>query len=126
MSKLKLNKTFELFLRMGEIVLEIDMSEYHMGIVKKRHLNDIRDYILRQGSNKLFVSDKLSKANQLQLFCRNYRQLKRIYKYLPSKKENLLFVTFRHNIAIYLKHILNIPEDVQFNKGMRRKFGVGG
>ena len=120
-SKLGLDSTFELFIRMGEFLFGIDMSDYHFGIVSQKHLEDIGDYILKPGS-KLSVKGELPKAKQIQLLFQNYRQVKHVYKYLPSKKDNLLIVTFRHNVAVYLKHLLKIPENVFFIRGVRDKF----
>ena len=113
MSKLRLDKAFELFLTMGEMLLNIEMPEYHLGIVKQKHKEDIKDYILTSES-RLIVSDKLPKSRQLQLLSSKYRRVKHVYKYLPSKKENLLFVTYRHYFAIILKRLIRIPESIPF------------
>ena len=123
LSKLRLDKAFELFLTMGEILLNIEMPEYHFGIVKQKHKEDIKDYILTSES-RLIVSDKLPKSRQLQLLSQNYRRLKHVYKYLPSKKENILFVTYRHYFAIILKRLIRIPESVPFIQGIRSKFHI--
>ena len=121
MSKLGLDSTFELFLIMGEMVLGINMPEYHIGKVKQKHIDDIRNYILKSGS-KLFVSDELSTGKQLQLLYQNYRQVKCIYYYLPSKNDNLLIFTFRHCIAVPLKCIFKIPKDMPFVEGLKNKY----
>ena len=124
LSKLRLYSTFELFLCMGEFVLGLNMPDYHFGIVKQKHINDIKDYILCPES-KLVVSDRLPKVKQLKYLYRNYRRVKHVYKYLPSKRENLFIITYRHFFAIIFKRILNVPESVSFKQGLKSKYYVG-
>ena len=99
LSKLRLYSTFELFLCMGEFVLGLNMPDYHFSVVKQKHINDIKDYILSPES-KLVVSDRLPKVKQLKYLYRKYRRVKHVYKYLPSKSENLFVITYRHFFAI--------------------------
>ena len=121
MSKLGLDSTFELFLLMGEMVLGINLLEYHIGKVKQKHIEAIRNYTIMSGS-KLFVSDELPLGKQFRLLNQNYRQVRCIYLYLPSKKDNLLFFTFRHLIAVPLKRFFKIPKDLPFVEGMKNKY----
>ena len=121
MSKLGLDSTFELFLLMGEMVLGINLPEYHIGKVKQKHIEAIRNYTIMSGS-KLFVSDELPLGKQFRLLNQNYRQVRCIYHYLPSKKDNLLFFTFRHLIAVPLKRFFKIPKDLPFVEGMKNKY----
>ncbi len=120
MSNLKLDSSFELFITMGEIVLGIDMPDYHFGCIKPKHIKDIRDYILRSGP-KLFVAHNNSKDEQYRILFDNYGQARSVYKYLPSKKDNLFFIIMRHNVALFLKHLFKIPEDVEFSMGLKSK-----
>ena len=121
MSKLGLDSTFELFLLMGEMVLGINLPEYHIGKVKQKHIEAIRSYTIMSGS-KLFVSDELPLGKQFRLLFQNYRQVRCIYHYLPSKKDNLLVFTFRHLLAVPLKRFFKIPKDLPFAEGMKNKY----
>ncbi len=123
LSKLRLDRAFELFLTMGEILLNIEMPEYHLEIVKQKDMEDIKGYILTSES-RLIVNDKLPKIRQLQLLSKNHRRVKHVYKYLPSKNENLFLVTVRHNFAIILKRLIRVPENVPFGQGLRSKFRI--
>jgi hypothetical protein len=108
---------------MGEILLNIEMPEYYLEIVKQKDMEDIKGYILTSES-RLIVNDKLPKIRQLQLLSKNHRRVKHVYKYLPSKNENLFLVTVRHNFAIILKRLIRVPENVPFGQGLRSKFRI--
>lgn len=120
LSKLGLEGTFELFLRIGEILLDTSFPNYHMGVVKEEDLEDIKQYVLKGGS-KLIVPENLSFGEQVRTFFTNYRQVKKVYKYMPSKTEKLLYDTFRQNISLFLKRRLSIREDESFSKGIKKK-----
>lgn len=114
LSELDIVGAFELFLIFGEIILDFEMPEYHFGIVKPEYISEIRSYILRPGY-RFSIPGNLPKRKMVQLFYHYYRQTKRIYKYLPHKRDNLL----RATIAPSVKRMLKIPENVYFSQGLK-------
>ena len=123
LSILGLDRPFEFFIRMGEQLLKIGLPEYHRGLVQEDYLNDMWKYMLKP-TPKLIVSDELPFFKQIWLLFSNYQQVRKVYNYLPSKKDNLFFATYCHNVAVPLKKMLKIPDDERIYIGFKKKKSV--
>lgn len=117
---LKMSEAFELFVRMGELIMDIDLSKYHAGYVKGKDLSQITKF-LYEDALIVDVNPNQSVRNQFILLFDKYRNIKIIYNYFPQKHPFLLIETFRHNIAFLLKRLLKIPENVFFLKGLKNR-----
>ena len=117
---LKMSEAFELFVRMGELIMDIDLSKYHAGYVNEKDFSQI-SLFLYEDALKVDVNPNQSVRKQFILLFEKYRQIKKVYNYFPQKHPFLLTETFRHNIAISLKRLLKIPENVYFLKGLKNR-----
>lgn len=93
MKKLHFERSFEFVVYMSEMLLEMDFPQYHMGIMSQKQQKQLKELLYEDGLS-LIVPDNLTKWVQIKMIWNRYCKIRRIYRYIPSKKENLHRITF--------------------------------
>lgn len=121
MKKLKLSRSFELFVYLSEWVLGITFAEYHFCHIPQKDLK--RAYKMIEDKEILNIPPfELPFFTQLKIRWKDYRRSGWKYKYMPTSKMQRIKYHFNLQLHLFIKYVFNIPANIPFRDGIRSKF----
>lgn len=101
---LKMDKSFEMVICLSELLLDVDLSRYHYGLISNKDIELIQKFFLKLVFDKYVESSNVLE-NSRWLWNR-YRKLLPISRYIPRKPRNSLFyVTVVSQLSIINKKV---------------------
>lgn len=121
MKRLKLSKSFELFIYLCEWVSGLSFADYHFCRIPQRDVR--RAYKMLEDKEILNIpAYELPYLTQLKIRWRDYRKNGWKYKYMLTSKQQRVRYHFSLQFHLFVKSILNIPKDKPFVEGLKQKF----
>lgn len=121
MKSLHFERSFELIVYLSEWLLEIDLSQYHVGVMSRKDKESIYRLLVEEGMSLRISSDVV--VGQAKAYWDRYLKLRRIYKYIPRKHENLHTITFHQIVSIKARSVLHLSEGETVRGIFKEKIG---
>ena len=121
MKRLKLSKSFELFIYLCEWVSGLSFADYHFCRIPQRDVR--RAYKMLADKEILNIpAYELPYLTQLKIRWRDYRKNGWKYKYMLTSKKQRIINHLRFQSYLFLKMLLNVPMDQSIKKTMNQRF----
>lgn len=118
---LGLDRSFELVVYLSEWLLDINLNEYHAGLIRRKDVVAIHELFTKQGFS-LPVDKSQSLVKQSCALWKRYFQLRPVAWYIPKKPKCSLFrVTIHRQNALLIRRLLGVPEGCTIKEGIKFK-----